>query len=84
MRPLWQCFDGLCESIDAAPTICEFLGLPPHERFQGQSVLDMLHGLPGAKPRERIPLRVLLPLLLKPEEKARVNPDECILWVVRG
>jgi arylsulfatase A-like enzyme len=75
--------DVFCESIDVAPTVCEFLGMPPHERFQGRSVLGQVRGEPEAMPRERIHYEFYYHYSLSPEEKAKADLAECRLWVVR-
>lgn len=75
--------DPFVESIDTAPTVCEFLGIPSHERFQGQSVLGFLHGRPHAQPKPRIYHEFYYYSSLKEEEKLRANPDACRVWTVR-
>lgn len=44
-----QCLDGFVESIDHAPTMLAFLGVPIPDRFQGQSVLGRVRGEAGGK-----------------------------------
>lgn len=36
--------DYLAENVDVAPTVCAFLGIPPHPRFQGRSLMPLLRG----------------------------------------
>lgn len=47
--------DALVEAIDLAPTILDALGLPqPSEWLEGQSLLPLLHGLPGARGKDMV------------------------------
>ena len=45
--------DGFVEGVDIAPTICQYLGVPRHPRFQGKSMLECLRSEPGACAQER-------------------------------
>lgn len=36
--------DGLCESVDVAPTICDIAGVPPLPDIQGRSLLPQMSG----------------------------------------
>ena len=69
------------ESIDSAPTILEWLGLPVPDRFQGQSVLGLVRGRPGARARTEIHYEYDFRMLFKAD--AGQDPDRCLLWVVR-
>jgi len=75
--------DVFIESIDSAPAICEFLGVPPLERFQGQSVLSHTRRRPGAPVRRRVFHEFFYYSLLKPNERAAADPDACRSWTVR-
>ena len=44
-----QQLDGFVESIDHAPTILEYLGIPIPKRFQGTSILSRLQGSGNSK-----------------------------------
>ncbi len=72
-----------CECIDTAPTVCEFFGLPPHDRFQGRSLLGAARGLGDTPPRPRIHHEYYYYSSLKPEERSVADPDACRLWTVR-
>ena len=74
--------ESLREAIDTAPTICDYLGIPPHEGFQGTSALDEIRCRPGAAPRREIHYEFYYYFSLKPEERP---PDlaECRFWMVR-
>lgn len=71
------------ESIDIAPSICAFLGMPPQERFQGRSLIGVLRGQAAAPPRPRIHHEYYYYTSLKPEEQAAADPDACRVWTVR-
>jgi arylsulfatase A-like enzyme len=73
--------EGFIESVDIAPTICDFLGVPPHPRFQGKSVLPYLRGHEGASLKNEIFYEFYYYNLLRDTEG--VCPEECRLWVVR-
>lgn len=75
--------DLFVEAIDTAPTVCEFLGIPSHERFQGRSVLDLVHGRPGAVVRPRVYHEFYYYTSLSAEERRATRPEACRLWVVR-
>lgn len=71
--------DRFVESIDLAPTILEFLGLPVPDRFQGQSVLGQVRG--GAPSK----FEIFYEKDFRSEMKGvpGQDPDRCLLWVVR-
>jgi len=73
---------GFCEAIDIGPTICEWLGAPPHARFQGASLLPRVHDRPGAQAKPRIFFEYYYYTSLRDQERP-ANPDTCRLWVVR-
>jgi arylsulfatase A-like enzyme len=75
--------DVFCEAIDSAPTICEYLGAPPHERFQGQSLLGLLRGQSGVQSRPRVHHEYYYYNTLQEDVRTHVNPDACRLWTVR-
>ncbi|HPO16219.1 MAG TPA: sulfatase-like hydrolase/transferase [Candidatus Hydrogenedentes bacterium] len=75
--------DDFIESIDIAPTVCEFLGVPRHERFQGHSVLGYTRGTQNTPLRNRIFHEFFYYSLLKPEIRDVTNPDACRSWTVR-
>ena len=74
--------DGFCEAIDVAPTICEWLDVPPHARFQGASLLARVHGRPEARPKPRVFYEYYYYNSLHLEERP-ADADACRLWVVR-
>ncbi len=49
--PAGRVVDGLCESVDVAPTICEIAGAEPMARAQGRSLLPRMLGA-GGEPAE--------------------------------
>jgi arylsulfatase A-like enzyme len=75
-----QCFDRFVESIDSAPTILEYLSVPVPDRFQGTSVIAQLRGV-GERPREEVHFEYDFRGVYRGDPS--VNPDECILWVLR-
>lgn len=74
---------GFVEAIDFAPTVCSFLGVPPHERFQGESLLPRLHGNPGAAPRPHIHHEFFYYSLIEPGLRQQAKPSECRSWTIR-
>ena len=74
--------EGFIEAVDTAPTICEYVGVPAHERFQGRSVLGMVRARPNAMSKERIFYEFYYYNSLKDKPKDAA-PEECRLWVVR-
>lgn len=67
------------ESIDSAPTILEFLGVPVPESFMGKSLLETIRN-PGRQHRREIHFEF--------DYRNRVDDpdadlDKCLLWVVR-
>ena len=75
--------DVFCEAIDSAPTICAFLGVPPQERCQGESLLGLVRGDPNAAAKPRIFHEFYYYNSLKESERNQCNPAACRLWVVR-
>lgn len=73
--------DGFVEGVDIAPTICRYLGAPPHPRFQGNSVLECLRSEPGAALKNEIFYEFYYYNLLR--DTTGVCPEECRLWLVR-
>jgi len=49
--PAGRVVDGLAESADVAPTICEVAGLPPLAQAQGRSLLPRIAGTGGQPPK---------------------------------
>jgi arylsulfatase A-like enzyme len=73
--------NGFCESIDLAPTILEFLGLPIPDRFQGTSLLPVVRGeLPETGKGE---IYFEADFRTRPSVPPTYHPDECLFWVVR-
>lgn len=77
-----RALDGFCEGIDVAPTLCEFLGVPPHDRFQGTSLLPRIHAHPEARPKARVHFEYYYYHSLKADAQP-ANPDLCRFWLVR-
>jgi arylsulfatase A-like enzyme len=73
--------DGFCESVDWAPTMLEFLGIPIPDRFQGQSFLPALRGGGDRALKDAIhyeyDFRNAFPAEGEPD------PDRRLLWVHR-
>jgi arylsulfatase A-like enzyme len=73
--------DRFAESVDLAPTMLEYLGLPVPDRFQGKSLLTVVQG-DGKAPRKE-------EVFFEADFRARslgsytIDPDECLFWVVR-
>ncbi|MFA6239331.1 MAG: sulfatase-like hydrolase/transferase [Candidatus Hydrogenedentales bacterium] len=73
--------DGFCESIDTAPMILEYLGVPVPHRFQGKSQLGLVRSLEGARAKDRV--------FFEFDFRGRVpnvrveDSDSCLLWAVR-
>ncbi len=72
---------GFVEGVDIAPTICSYLELPPHPRFQGRSILECLRCEPGAALKREIFYEFYYYNLLRHTEG--VVPEACRLWLVR-
>lgn len=76
-----QKLDQFAESVDLAPTMLEYLGLPVPDRFQGRSLLGALRQDSSFEPKEEI--------FFEADFRARslgrysINPDECLFWVMR-
>lgn len=69
--------DGLCESIDLAPTMLEWLGIPLPDRFQGRSLLNRVRGETNhGKPAIFFEYDFRL-------DHPSLDPDQCLLWVIR-
>ena len=76
-----QVFDHFIESIDSAPTLLEYLGSPIPDRFQGRSLLPLLHGDNYVKKTEiyhEFDYRSSA-LAANPN----TDPDQHLLWIVR-
>ncbi|MBI4559300.1 MAG: sulfatase-like hydrolase/transferase [Candidatus Hydrogenedentes bacterium] len=73
--------DYLCESIDFAPTMLDFLGVPIPDRFQGQSLLGLVRDTPDAAPKKRIHFE--FDFRNRMRDVPAAAPDSCVLWVVR-
>lgn len=73
--------DGFAEGVDVAPTICRYLEVPPHPRFQGRSMLEYLRGEPGASFKREIFYEFYYYNLLR--DTSKVIPEACRLWLVR-
>ena len=73
-----QHLDGFVESIDHAPTILEYLGVPVPRRFQGTSVLSRVRGSQDSKTEIYYEKDIS-------DEVADIvsDPDLRLLWVVR-
>lgn len=76
-----KCLDYFCESIDSAPAVLEFLGLPRPDRFQGRSLLGLVRGRVGAVPKREIHFEY--DFRIHSREHAGADPDEWALWVIR-
>ncbi|MCL4693409.1 MAG: sulfatase-like hydrolase/transferase, partial [Candidatus Hydrogenedentes bacterium] len=76
-----QRLDSFVESIDIAPTVLEYLGEPIPDRFQGTSVLSQVRGTRERGGRDAIHFEYDFRGFFR--DNSSVNPDECILWVLR-
>jgi arylsulfatase A-like enzyme len=76
-----QVMRGFVESIDAAPTVLDYLGVPVPDRFQGRSVIRQIRGIPG----ERVKGCIFSEFDFRGRyiDSPEVDPDTCLLWVVR-
>lgn len=72
---------GFVESIDLAPTICSFLGIPNHHRFQGRSFLEFVRGSDPSHMKQSIFYEFYYYNLLR--NQTGVCPEECRLWLAR-
>lgn len=73
-----QLVDGFVESIDHAPTILDFLGVPIPDRFQGTSVLGRVRGAGEGK------AEIHYEKDIRGEVADLVADPDCrLLWVVR-
>jgi choline-sulfatase len=52
--PAGRVVEELTESLDLTPTLLEFLGAPPLERMQGESLAPYLEGGRPARPRDHV------------------------------
>jgi arylsulfatase A-like enzyme len=70
------------ESVDIAPTILEYLGVSVPELVQGRSMLGLVHGRldTAGKPAAFLEYDFRHAF----HNGARVDPDECLLWVCRS
>lgn len=73
---------GFVEGVDIAPTICQYLGIPAHPRFQGTSILDAIRGRSESCLRDEIHYEFYYYNLLRNTDG--VCPEACRLWVVRS
>jgi arylsulfatase A-like enzyme len=69
------------ENVDIAPTICAYLGVPAHERFQGQSLMGLIQGHHEEMRREEVFYEFYYYNLLR--DSSAVRPESCRLWVIR-
>jgi arylsulfatase A-like enzyme len=76
-----QVRDEFVEAIDSAPTIMEALNLPVPDRFQGRSLLPLLHGDPAYDARPEIHYE--WDYRGSGMAHGSNDPDEHLLWVVR-
>ena len=72
---------GFVESIDAAPTVLEYLGVPVPDRFQGHSLLGQMRGLPDVEVKDTVFHE--FDFRGRYLDSSEVDPDTCLLWVVR-
>ena len=72
---------GFVMSIDLSPTVCQFLGVPVHHRFQGRGILDVLRGKPDATLREDVFYEFYYYNILKNPKNC--CPEACRLWAIR-
>ena len=73
--------DGFVEAIDLSPTVCQFLGVPPHDRFQGSSILDAVHGKVAVNLKKEVFYEFYYYNMLKHTEGC--CPESCRLWTIR-
>jgi arylsulfatase A-like enzyme len=73
--------DRFCESIDTAPTICDYLGVPPSTRFQGYSLLPQVRDLPSARIRDCIHYEYYYYPCVR--SHSIEDPNSCRIWVIR-
>ncbi len=73
--------DHCVENVDIAPTICAYLGVPAHERFQGQSLMGLIQGHHEEMRREEVFYEFYYYNLLR--DSSAVRPESCRLWVIR-
>ncbi|HOV74881.1 MAG TPA: sulfatase-like hydrolase/transferase [Candidatus Hydrogenedentes bacterium] len=69
------------ESIDIAPTLFDYAGLPMPDRFQGRSFLGHVHHAPDTPARTEIHYEFDFRTLAR--DLPDFDPDECLLWVLR-
>lgn len=72
--------DGLCESIDLAPTILDWLNIPIPERFQGRSLLAPLR---NGDERGKDAIFYEYDFRVDRPRDVCPDPDRCLVWVVR-
>lgn len=72
----------LVENVDIAPTICDFLGVPPLPRCQGSTLVPLLWGKEEAKGRQAAFFEFYYYNLLA--DPSGTVPAECRLWVRCG
>lgn len=73
--------NGFVEALDISPTVCQFLKVPPHPRFQGKSILDVVRATPGARLKGTINYEFYYYNLLR--DKDVCCPEACRLWMIR-
>ena len=73
-----QQLDGFVESIDHAPTMLEYLGVPIPDRFQGTSVLGRVRGVGEGKTEIHYEKDIRGELVHIVDD-----PDRALMWVVR-
>jgi arylsulfatase A-like enzyme len=73
--------DGFVESIDLAPTLMAYLGLPAPDRFQGKSLLGQLRGDPAARAKTEVYYEWDFRKAFRQDPHR--DPDRCLLWSVR-
>ena len=76
-----QRLDTFTESVDIAPTLCEYAGAPVPDRLQGTSLLGLLRGQPSAPARSEVHFEY--DFRDKAKRRGEYDPDECLLWVIR-
>jgi len=73
--------DAFIESIDIAPTLFEYAGLPMPDQFQGRSFLGHVHNARDTSARPEIHYEFDFRTVAKDIPNA--DPDEYLLWVLR-
>lgn len=73
--------DGFVESIDLAPTLLEYLGVPVPDRFQGRSVLGRVRGKADSEAKAEVYYEWDFRGDFRQDTDR--DPDRCLLWAVR-